>query len=464
MSRLPFILTFLLAAGPAAAQPTPAPAPTPAPTPTPAPDPAPTTTPAEPAPPPAPAPDPNATPPATTPAPSVASTPDLPADKLAVEKSAPAKKSVLEVKPGGYVHFDSRRQLNDTEAHEMTIRRLRFKLDGSATKYFKFRTLLDFAGSKLVVQDAWGELVIRPELSFRAGKDKSQFGIERLQSAAQLVFIERAFPTQLSPNRDIGVWARGDVAGGLVHYAAGAVDGVADNAVIEGESDAVLEYNLHLLVSPFAQRKELGDLGIGAATTFGRTHGSLASPGVTNLKSAGQATIVKFATGATDDVTARADGYRTRFAGHAYYYNGPAGVLAEYVRDREPVLLMGTHTLLQHQAWQLASSVAVTPGDKPTYKGLKPTKPFDPDHGQWGAVEVAARYSELRIDPDSFAVGVMSPASSIETAREFTVGGNWYFNDYVKLQLDYSFTAFTGNGDATRTNEHLIATRLQASI
>jgi phosphate-selective porin OprO/OprP len=381
-----------------------------------------------------------------------------PAVKL--ETTAESKKLPLELKPGGYVHVDQRRLLTESEAHEMTVRRLRFKLDGSATKLFRFRTLIDFAGSKVTVNDAWAEAVIVPELSIRAGKDKSQFGIERLQSATQLTFIERAYPTQLAPNRDIGIWVRGDVAGSLVHYAAGVVDGVANNAVIEGESDDVLEFNVHLLVSPFANAKHLGDLGIGAATTFGNTKGVLANPGLTNIRSAAQATIVKFAAAMDADATARVEGRRTRFAGHAYYYGGPIGVLAEYVRDREHVTLMGTTTLIQNAAWQLAASVAVTPGDRPTARSIKPKQPFDPAKGTWGAVELAGRYSELRLDPDSFGAGITSETSSVERAREVTLGGNWYFNEYLKLQLDYSLTTF----DSTFPTEHLVATRLQASI
>jgi len=406
-------------------------------------------------------PPPVATDPAPAPDPAPARNPDVapvpappppptqePVAKL--EASAPEKVK-LDLKPGGYVQLDSRRQLNDTETHDMTIRRLRFKLDGGATRYFKFRTLIDFAGSKLVVDDAWAELAIIPELALRVGKDKSQFSLERLQSAANLTFIERAFPTQISPNRDIGAWLRGDIEKGLVHYAIGAVDGVADNAVLESESDNRLELNIHLLVSP------IPNLAFGGATTFGYTHGTVAAPGVTAIKTDGQSTIVKYAVADTLDATARADGYRSRFTAHGYYYGGPLGVLAEYVRDQEPVSLMGKRDRLDNQAWQLATSVAVTPGDHPAYKGLKPRRPFDLDHHTYGAVELAGRYTELRIDPDA---AMQKLSSGVQRAREFELGGNWYFNDYLKLQLDYSATTFDGD----RTTEHLIATRFQAAI
>ncbi|NVB84658.1 MAG: hypothetical protein HOV81_40165 [Kofleriaceae bacterium] len=375
----------------------------------------------------------------------------------------------LELKPGGYLQADTRSFVTDTSPHEQTLRRLRFKLEGKAFGLFKFNTLIDTAQSKLVVQNAFIEIGLRPEIGLRFGKDKAQFGIERLQSAADLTFIERSYPTQISPNRDIGLALRGDIRGGLVHYSVAIVDGVANNAVLEGETDDSYEYNAHLLVSPFKGLAQFGDLAVGAATTFGRTHGTVASPGITPFKSAGQATIYKYAGGSAMDTlatTAVADGYRYRFAGHAYYYAGPIGALAEYVADYEPVALRGDHTLLAQRAWQVAASAALTPGDKPTYKGIVPTKPFDLDAHTWGAFEVAARYGELILDDDSFAAGIADPAASVRRARAGTVGINWYFNRYIKLQVNYEGTVYTGGAPdgGDRPTEHLIATRFQAAI
>lgn len=142
-----------------------------------------------------------------------APTPEKPEDKLAKQ---------IELKPGGYLQIDQREFLTDTGTHELTVRRLRFKLDGKAFRYFKVYTLVDFAGSKLVVDDAYLEFAPRPELALRFGKNKSQFGIERLQSATELTFIERSYPTQIAPNRDIGIAVRGDI--GIVHYSLAAVD------------------------------------------------------------------------------------------------------------------------------------------------------------------------------------------------------------------------------------------------
>lgn len=261
---------------------------------------------------------------------------------------------------------------------------------------------------------------------------------------------------------------RGDIKGGLVHYAAGVVGGTANNAVLEAETDDVLEYNVHVLASPFAGAlsKRFGDLAIGGAATFGRNKGTTASTGLTALKTPGQLTFFQYATGMALDATARTDGYRSRQTVHGYYYGGPVGVLAEYVRDREPVHYGGTRATLANQAWQLAASVALTPNDAPSYKGLKPTTSFDPDKGTWGAFELAGRYSEIRIDEDTFTSNMASTNNSAQRARTFTGAVNWYLNDIVKLQLDYERTTFQGGAPegGDRATEHLVSTRLQAAI
>ena len=48
---------------------------------------------------------------------------------------------------------------------------------------------------------------------------------------------------------------------------------------------------------------------------------------------------------------------------------------------------------MRNSAWQVAGYLALT-DDVVTYSGLNPRKPFDPRSGQWGAVELVARYSE----------------------------------------------------------------------
>ena len=43
-----------------------------------------------------------------------------------------------------------------------------------------------------------------------------------------MLFMERALPNALVPNRDVGVQVLGDIKGGLVSYLGGVMNGVAD--------------------------------------------------------------------------------------------------------------------------------------------------------------------------------------------------------------------------------------------
>lgn len=70
---------------------------------------------------------------------------------------------------------------------------------------FSFRVMPDFANNQVQLLDAYAAYKHADWLNVLAGKTKSPFGLERLLSQTNLLFIERSLPTQLGPNRDTGV-------------------------------------------------------------------------------------------------------------------------------------------------------------------------------------------------------------------------------------------------------------------
>ena len=132
---------------------------------------------------------------------------------------------------GLLVHADGRFALDDDNelyVDNFSLRRVRPFLRGRIARRFEFYLNPDFINGTLVVQDAYVDTVFAPGFRVRAGKGKTPFGFERLHSASNILFMERAFPTALVPNRDIGVQALGDISGGVVSYLAGVMNGVAD--------------------------------------------------------------------------------------------------------------------------------------------------------------------------------------------------------------------------------------------
>jgi phosphate-selective porin OprO/OprP len=83
------------------------------------------------------------------------------------------------------------------------------------------------------------------------------------------------------------------------------------------------------------------------------------------------------------------------------------------------------------------------------------------------------RYSALHVDDAAFAGGADSyadPTVAASSAKEWSIGLNWYPNWYVKLQLDYSRTRFRYGGGGTvtapldRPDEQVIFGRVQLAF
>jgi phosphate-selective porin OprO/OprP len=434
---------------------------------------------AQPAPAPAPAAEPVAAPPSAPIEPPPAE-PASPPDTVAVPVAVPAaaavpgedkkedKKPDFELKPGGYLQVDGKGFLEEEGIDDFQLKRVRPKLDGVAFGHFPFRLLLDFAGGRVQVLDAWVEVDYHDALVLRAGKDKEQFGLERLQSATALPLIERGLPTQLVPNRDIGVQLRGEVLGGAVRYVAAVFNGTPDATSSDDQlGDDNFELNGHLFVQPFksAGPEALKGLGLGGAVTYGRVEAVPAtSTQLVDYRTTGGARFFRWTTNADPTLSAFADGIRARATGHGTWYFQRFGLLGEYVRAQHGVVLRSNHATLAHQSWQAVGTVLLT-DDEASYKGVKPKQAFGVDGGL-GAIELAARVGQLSIDDDTFALGYANPSQSASKATAFAAGVTWYLNSVFKAQLNVEHTAFDGGAaeGADREAENVILGRLQVSI
>jgi phosphate-selective porin OprO/OprP len=363
------------------------------------------------------------------------------------------------IRIGGYAQADGRFYSRDTDGvatNNFLLRRARPIVQGTVAKYFDFYLNPDFGQGQAVLFDAY--LNVRPssKLQFRIGKFKPPVGIERLQSAQNILFVERALPTSLVPNRDVGAQVHGELGGGIATYALGVFDGAVDGALIDTDANDGKDVAGRLFFQPFARggSKALKGLGLGFSATTGKQQGALPS-----FRSGGQIAFFSYLS------TASADGTRTRFSPQGSLYAGPVGLVGEYVRSRQQVRRATDSARIENEAWAVSGSIVLT-GEAATAGGVRPRRSFDPGKRSWGALELAARVNRLNVDGAAFSRGLADPARSAREARAWAVGLNWYLNRNVKYVVDFERTTFVGGAAAggNRRPENAILVRSQVAF
>jgi phosphate-selective porin OprO/OprP len=442
------------------------------------------------------------------------------------EKGVSIKKGDFELKIKGLVQADVRTYVDDynpANAAEtattnrnglysndtVTFRRIRPTFEGTFGKLLGFRLTPEFAGNgsgdAASIVDAYLDLKFHPAATLRAGKVKGPVALERLQSGGALAFVERGFPTELAPNRDLGIQLQGDLFASTVNYTLGYYNGTADGRDVSGNDvDNRKEVGARLFFEPFKNDPGVFQgLGFGVGSSFGTKDQGAFNAGAANsflprYRTPGQLQVFSYTTAATAATGAAAgttgvyaDGDHTRISPQLYYYRNSFGLLSEYISS-EQELAQGfvpigggstptafTRQKLKNEAWQVAVSYVLT-GEDASFRGVvKPTAPFTIGGPGWGAFEVAARFGKLEIDKDAFDTvddgGVTfarfaNPVTQVSEAESWTLGVNWYLTSNLKAVLNYSQVGFEGGGGGTaeapedREDEKTVFGRLQLSF
>jgi len=366
----------------------------------------------------------------------------------------------------GYIQSDGR-FFPSSEAiptvDNLLIRRARPILEAAVGRYFEFRLMPDFGGTSPAIFDAYWDGKFAPQFTVRAGKFKPPIGLERLQSATDIMFAERGLPTNLVPSRDIGLQIGGDISEGLFAYQVGVFNGVPDLANGGDDLSDAKDFAARVFVQPF-KSGSFRPFGVGIAASTGFERGSITSTGLPSYRTPGQQTLFRYNTStATPANNVYADGKRTRIAPQGYFYTGPFGVLGEYVISRNEVNRAGAIANLEHTAWQASGSFFLT-GEKNSFRSPMPKRPFDLKEGGFGAIELVARYGELALDEAAFPT-YATITTSVQKARAAGVGINWHFTRAVKVSLDYERSTFTGGAaDGDREPENALIGRFQTSF
>jgi phosphate-selective porin OprO/OprP len=361
------------------------------------------------------------------------------------------------------------------------VRRMRPAIDGTLFGTADYRFVPDFAGGQVAVFDAYVDIHPVIWARLRVGKFKPPIGLERLQQDADLPLPERALTQDLTPQRDVGASLWGETPCGLLTYNIGIFNGAADGTNPDLDSNHAKDFAGRVLVQPLKlpSLKRFGSLGLHFAATTGNRLGLPTSTQLPSYKSAGQNTFFTYLAPATDPTgtgTVFAHLRQTRLNPGAFYYFGPVGVLGEYVWSRQEVQKGNAQKTLTNQAAHATLSYVI--GGKNGYDGATPYAHFNPAKGTWGAMEIAARWSWLKLDDTSLgdpanatAVVFADPLKSASKAQGFCGSVNFIPSRTLRLTVAFEQTRFEGGRAAAdkktvvdRNTENVIFGRTQVNF
>lgn len=381
----------------------------------------------------------------------------------------------------GLIHADGRHYLGDEDLKTrdtFVLRRVRPNLEATFADLVDMKLMTDFGNGAATIFDAYIDLRPIPWLRLRGGKFKAPVGLERLQSPSAISFPERALPTILAPNRDVGFQLHGAHFAGAASYELGVFNGVIDGGSGDGDNNHGKDFVGRLFLQPWKGDpcSILSGLGVGVAASIGDQKGdpatfsgtparrtAVSTPRLPTFRTAGQQPFFSYLV--NDDVpggTVIALGRRTRISPQGYYYVGPFGLMAEYIQSAQEVKLAEAVTLT-HRAWQVTAHYVF--GGTAAFAGTEVLQPFDLEQGTWGAVELAARINGLDVDDDAFPV-YADPNRSATSALGVAGALTWHWSKNLKIVTTYEQTDFDGGAaaGADRKTERVFFERIQLAF
>ncbi len=305
------------------------------------------------------------------------------------------------------------------------------------------------------IQQAYVEYAGLAPWAFRVGAYPWSANLEDATGAADVIFLERNAPSDLSRSlaggdgRDgIAIIYAGDTFFGSLAYTGGKV---ADTSLFFDEQQAVVVRVSDVLYSD-ADWKILASL----AGTY-VFHGGDAAAGAGSaqnitLQDAPEITVddnsLKLvSTGAINTSSAWNYGIESAAEWRSVYTQ--AGYFGYGLNQRT-----AGAPALNFDGWYAQASWTITGESRPynvqngAFSNPKPRSPFSIDGWQPGAWEVAARYSDLNLNDNAGTLGHAVPAGGIRGGdqRIFTAAINWYPNSALKFSLQWQDVAISRIG------------------
>ncbi len=206
--------------------------------------------------------------------------------------------------------------VNPEQKDSLTLRRMRLIESGSVYKDYDYYVQEDFGAldsatttNNSLLQDAYVNIHYWPGFQIQGGKFKELVNLEWQPADASLWFVERSYPSELVPNRNVGIQVHGDLFHGAFSYAAGMYNGLQDGGSGDIETDSnSKDVAARIFVQPFTNTSiaALKGLGLGLGASYGYEVGS----SLPSFATVGRQTFFSYTNGASASVTEAGDHVR----------------------------------------------------------------------------------------------------------------------------------------------------------
>lgn len=339
---------------------------------------------------------------------------------------------------GGRVHLDAASYDDDVTPldDDVVFRRARASLGAKLGKKISLFTDYDFGNVVDGWKNAWVQYEFTDDLDLRVGSQTVPFGMADYESSDNAFFMERPLPSQLAPGLLTGALLRG--SGNSMAWSVGVFGNDLsddDRRKIDGTS-----VTGRFTATPLRRRSNL--LHLGASLEYRKADSGESARFRARPES--YATDVRLIDTGT---LAGADDLLTLGA-EAAWARGPFLLQAEYFASE-----LGREAAddASFGGGYVAAGWVVT-GERREYK--RHTGVFgavDPD-GDWGAVELVARYSQLDLEDGGVTGG---------EERNVAIGVNWWWNENCRLMVDYIAVDAQPNRNGVDESPGIIQARLQ---
>jgi phosphate-selective porin OprO/OprP len=332
------------------------------------------------------------------------------------------------------------------------FRRARFGVNGTLFRDWYYEFIYDFGGSgssNPSISSAFIQYDGLAPFHFRIGAYSPPDGFDDQTSASDLLFLERAQPTDLARSiaaadgRDAAtVFAYDDNYFAALSYTGGMA---GDSAAFDEQQALVGRLAYRFIKTPDA------NFAIGGDATYvfslADTTPGPNAPSAFRLRERPELNVDSNNLRLIDTGTIDADHvweWGVEAAGNWKNFYGQGGYYGYTIARRTSALPDPSFNGWYMQAsWVLTGEAKPYKADKAAFGLPSPAAPLSFDGAGIGAWELAARYSVLDLNDNAGVTGLLAPAGGVRGGRQniWTVGLNWYPNNAIRFLLDYQHTS-----------------------